>query len=123
MKFLLAVDEQRRLNDERKRLLATEVARLARLFIENGAESVWAFGSAARGDAWRFSDLDLIVVTNYRGSRQKKAAELAAIGEAKVPLDLIVRTPEEAEEAQEHPIANSIWAHAIKVLGREEMTV
>ena len=58
-------------------------------------EKIILFGSHARGDAGKYSDVDILVVMNYEGS----AARLTANIRGNIPfhhsLDLLVRKPDD----------------------------
>jgi len=60
-------------------------------------EKIILFGSYARGDAGKYSDVDLLVVMNYEGS----AARLTANIRGNIPfhhsLDLLVRKPDDID--------------------------
>lgn len=55
------------------------------------------FGSYARGDARRDSDVDLLVVLKYRGHPVRKAAEILDRLNPRFAVDLIIRSPVELE--------------------------
>jgi predicted nucleotidyltransferase len=58
-------------------------------------EKILLFGSHARGDAGKYSDVDLLLIMNYEGS----AARLRANIRGNIPfhhsLDLLVRKPDD----------------------------
>jgi predicted nucleotidyltransferase len=56
------------------------------------------FGSHAYGNPGRDSDVDLLVVLPFEGKPVRKAIEIRNKIHAGVPLDLIVRTPEQLGE-------------------------
>jgi predicted nucleotidyltransferase len=60
-------------------------------------EKIILFGSYARGDVGKYSDVDLLVVMNYEGS----AARLKANIRGNIPfhhsLDLLVRKPDDID--------------------------
>jgi len=58
-------------------------------------ERVILFGSYARGKPTEDSDVDLLVVANYRGDWVDRAVEMRLRIPRKFPLDLIVRRPSE----------------------------
>lgn len=61
-------------------------------------EKIILFGSYARGDAGPDSDVDLLVVMHVQGSRRQKATEIdLALADRRIPLDLLVVTPEQFE--------------------------
>ncbi len=69
-------------------------------------QAIYLFGSAARGDDRPGSDLDLLVVMNLPDgtSSYEKASELHSLFRGwRVPLDIIVRTPEQFERGQHLP--------------------
>lgn len=59
-------------------------------------ERVILFGSHARGSAGPDSDVDLLVVMSYRGSRARaQTAIRLALGDFPVAKDIVVSSPEE----------------------------
>ncbi len=57
-------------------------------------EQVILFGSRARRDAGPESDIDLLVVMDFEGSKLDKMVELqGAADDAPVPVDILVTTP------------------------------
>ena len=59
-------------------------------------ERIILFGSHARGDADRDSDIDLLIVMPIRGSKLEAGlAVRRALGVFPIPLDLVLSTPEE----------------------------
>ena len=67
------------------------VARIVKRF---HPEKIILFGSQARGDAGPDSDVDLLVVMDFEGSKLDKMVELqgASDGSA-LPVDILVTTP------------------------------
>ena len=75
---------------EQIQLLSDQIAR------EFQPERIILFGSYARGTAGPDSDVDLLVVMHVEGSRRKKATEIdLSLSDRKIPLDLLVVTPEQ----------------------------
>ena len=77
-----------------------------------GAQQIILFGSAARGDADEYSDLDFVVIkqTNHRFlERLKEAALLVNVPGA---VDILVYTPSEWQRMQdrESPFAERVLA-------------
>jgi|SRR5215831_562429 len=82
-----------------KRLIDEMVLRIVRRF---DPERIILFGSAARGNAGRDSDVDLLVVMALEGSRREKAVEIGvAVNDIRVPKDILVTTPEDFEWRKE----------------------
>ncbi len=54
------------------------------------------FGSHARGDSGPDSDIDLLVVMSFEGSKRNKQVEVrGALPETAVPVDVILTRPED----------------------------
>ena len=66
------------------------VGRLAREF---RPQRIVLFGSHARGQARKNSDVDLLVVLPFRGRSARKSADIQMRLRPTFPLDLLVRTP------------------------------
>jgi uncharacterized protein len=65
-------------------------------------EMIILFGSHARGDAGPDSDVDLLVVMDFEGSKLEKTVEIrAALGRHSIPTDIILSTPEDFEWRKE----------------------
>jgi predicted nucleotidyltransferase len=59
-------------------------------------ERIILFGSHARGDASPDSDVDLLIVMPFSGSRREKQLEIRlALQSIKTPKDIVVTSPEE----------------------------
>jgi predicted nucleotidyltransferase len=59
-------------------------------------EKIILFGSHARGDAGPDSDVDLLIVMPYFGSRREKQVEIRlALKSIRIPKDIVVTAPEE----------------------------
>jgi uncharacterized protein len=63
------------------------------------------FGSYAYSTATEDSDVDLLVVLPFEGKAAHKALEIIRKVKPRIPLDLLVRTPEQVKER----IANNDW--------------
>ena len=71
-------------------------------------DKIILFGSHARGEAKPDSDVDLLVIMSVEGSKRQKASEIdLALVDRKLPLDLIVVTPEEFERGR-HQIGSVV---------------
>ncbi len=67
-------------------------------------DQVILFGSHARGDAGPDSDVDLLVVMRFEGSKREKAVEVGvALHGVGLPKDIVVTTPEEFAWRKEIP--------------------
>ncbi|MCS6897579.1 MAG: nucleotidyltransferase domain-containing protein [Nitrospira sp.] len=73
-----------------------------RIVSQFNPDKIILFGSHARGQAGPDSDVDLLVVMPVEGSRRRKATEIdGTLADRTIPLDLIVVTPEEFEQARD----------------------
>jgi predicted nucleotidyltransferase len=61
-------------------------------------EKIILFGSHAYGHAGPDSDVDLLVVMPFEGRPTRQAIEILNRLNALVPIDLLVRTPEQVRE-------------------------
>jgi predicted nucleotidyltransferase len=76
-------------------------------------ERVILFGSYARGEAGRDSDVDLLVVMPVSGSKRAKQVEVRlALHDIRLPKDIIVVTPAEFKRHQD--IVGTIVRPAVK---------
>lgn len=67
-------------------------------------EKIILFGSHARGEAGPDSDVDLLVVMPFLGSKREKQIEIRlALRGIAVPKDIVVTSPEEFRWRQEIP--------------------
>ena len=81
-----------------------EVAR--RIGDKAGAEAVILFGSHARGDANRHSDVDFLVIANSDLPRFKRSRELYKLFKPyPFGMDIVVYTPEEIERGRRTPLS------------------
>src|SRR5690349_3414136 len=58
-------------------------------------EKIILFGSHARGDAGKYSDVDLLVLMNYEGSSYRAALDIKRHISFPHTLDLLVRKPDD----------------------------
>ena len=68
---------------------------------EFGAEKVILFGSHLRGTASQDSDVDLLIVTSFKGRSVDKSVEIRLKLRPTFPVDLLVRTPEKIRQRLE----------------------
>ncbi|MGD0090213.1 MAG: nucleotidyltransferase domain-containing protein [Planctomycetota bacterium] len=80
---------------EMKRIIAGIVKRIVREF---HPDKIILFGSQARGTAGPDSDVDLLVVMSVEGSKFEKSIQIGlALNTFRIPLDIVVRTPQDLE--------------------------
>ena len=79
--------------------LTSQIAR------EFSPERIILFGSYAYGQPGIDSDVDLLVVLPFKGKPVRKAIEIRNKINAGVPLDLMVRTPEQVADR----VAQNDW--------------
>jgi len=61
-------------------------------------ERIILFGSHAKGTAGSDSDVDLLIIMPVSGSKREKQIEIGvALHDIRIPMDIIVATPEEVE--------------------------
>ena len=67
-------------------------------------ERIILFGSQARGTADKRSDVDLLIISRFKGKRRERIAELyGALIDSGFAQDIILMTPEEYEREREIP--------------------
>ncbi|HBB93891.1 MAG TPA: hypothetical protein DC054_00735 [Blastocatellia bacterium] len=72
---------------------------------EFNPDRVILFGSHAYGEPSKDSDVDILVVLPFKGKPARKAIEIRNRISANIPLDLIVRTPQQIAER----VAQNDW--------------
>ncbi len=75
-----------------RRSIVTLSQQIARRF---KPERIILFGSYASGKPRQDSDVDLLVILSHTGSATRKALEILAEVNPPIPVDLMVRTPDE----------------------------
>jgi predicted nucleotidyltransferase len=82
-----------------RNLIQNEIQRMVDLIVERfRPEKIVLFGSHARGDAGKDSDVDLLVIMPVKGSKREKRVEIrSALRGIRIPKDIIISTPEEFE--------------------------
>ena len=74
-----------------------EIRELARRIAEEfHPQRIVLFGSRAQGTAGQESDVDLLVIMPFRGPALSKTVEILDRVNPQFPVDLLLRTPEEA---------------------------
>lgn len=107
----------------RRAPLGRFLAELRPLLAANGARRAYLFGSWARGEADRWSDIDVIVVApTERPPVERFRDYLPAILAARVGVDLFVYTPEEFDSLleEERPFLVHALRGARVILGPDE---
>lgn len=85
-----------------------------RIVSQFNPEKIILFGSHARGEAGPDSDVDLLVVMPVEGSKRQKAIEIdRALTDRRIPLDLILVTPEDFERGR-HEIGSVLRPVALE---------
>lgn len=80
-------------NSNMRALLQRITARIVKRF---HPEKVILFGSQARGDTTADSDLDLLVVMDFEGSKLDKMVEVREVlNGISVPTDILITTPDD----------------------------
>jgi len=69
-----------------------------RIALEFQPQRIIMFGSCADDTQAEHSDLDLLIIMNYVGSGLRKAVEILNRINPKIPVDLVVKTPEEIQK-------------------------
>jgi len=85
---------------------------VSRLVAASRPSQIILFGSQARGDADSRSDVDLLVVCPWRGSRRKLMNQLSrALSGLEMAVDVMVLSPEEFETDKNIPgtLARPVW--------------
>jgi len=77
-------------------------SRIAREF---NPDRIILFGSHAYGQPGEDSDVDILVVLPFKGRSVRKAIEIRNRVNPEIPVDLIVRTPEEVADR----VAKNDW--------------
>lgn len=94
-----AMAERERMKIARGREAEKEIDRLVKRIVKQfHPHKIILFGSYARGTVGPDSDVDLLVIMSITGSKRKTATSIdCALADRRVPLDIIVATPEEVE--------------------------
>jgi len=88
--------------------VSEQIEKICRVWTERAdPEKIILFGSAARGDATRHSDLDFLVVWRGEGfpNNRRRAGYLMRVlpDDVVLPIDVLVLTPEQYEGATSDP--------------------
>ena len=96
----------------RKESINELAERIAREF---HPQKIILFGSSALGTATEDSDVDLLVIMPTEGSGLRKAAEIMNKISPRIPVDLIVRDPEDVQRRLE---ANDFFLREVTEKGK-----
>jgi predicted nucleotidyltransferase len=69
-----------------------------RIALEFQPRRIIMFGSCADGAQTTHSDLDLLIIMQFVGSGLRKAVEILNRVKPRIPVDLVVKTPEEIDD-------------------------
>jgi len=84
---------------ERKEILEKELKRIVDTIIKNySPEKIILFGSLTKGDINEWSDIDLIIIKFTDEGPWERAARVDRFIEHKVPVDILIYTPEEVRQ-------------------------
>jgi uncharacterized protein len=88
-----------------RRNVERDIARMVRRIVHRfHPERVILFGSQARGEAHPHSDVDLLVVMSFEGSKHEQQVEIrVALHDIRVPKDIIVTSPSDFAWRKEIP--------------------
>ena len=64
-------------------------------------QKIILFGSHARGDAGKYSDVDLLIIMQFEGKSFRKVADIRSKVRPDFPVHLVVRTPAELKQRLE----------------------
>ncbi len=99
------------MNEERKTQLFEALDHLLPVLIsEYQPDKIVLFGSLARGEVKRWSDLDLLIIKDTTRPFVQRLKEVALLCRASVGIDFLVYTPEEVAQmrAVRHPFLEEI---------------
>jgi uncharacterized protein len=69
-----------------------------RIAMEFRPQRIIMFGSCVDSAQATHSDLDLLIIMKYAGSGLRKAVEILNRIQPRIPVDLVVKTPEEIDD-------------------------
>ena len=82
-------------------MVSSNIDRVVRGLMAYQPEKIILFGSAARGDADEYSDLDIIIVKNTDTRFVQRLVDVTAFLPLDLAIDVFVYTPEELEAMAE----------------------
>ena len=108
----------RNYNPYRRRALA-EVKKLAgRIRRKFHPKQIFLFGSLARGDMHALSDIDLVIIADFEGSRRDRVEQILDIAQAlnmSFPVEPLPLRPEEFNVLRQKPFFKHIAREALKL--------
>ena len=83
-----------------------------------GVHAAYLFGSYARGDADRYSDLDLLIVQETERPFLERFRDFDSVFDLGPAVELLIYTPEEFERMQErgNPLMHEVLRTGRKIL-------
>ena len=88
--------------EEQRSVLQAELDRIVSAIIKLGVQKIILFGSLARGDIGRHSDIDLIVVMETEERFLDRLGRVyEAVGLREVGMDVLVYTPDEFDRLRQ----------------------
>ena len=79
-------------------VLSEKLQSIVRDLKEYDAEKIILFGSTARGDTDKYSDIDIVVVKKTDKPFVKRLRDVALLCRLDEPVDILVYTPQEIEQ-------------------------
>ena len=92
---------------------------IERIVLTLKPEKIVLFGSYADGNPTHDSDVDLLIILNTNGNRKEKHRAVSMLlYPRQFPVDIIVKTPKEVEEAMKGGKDNSFFIREIMKKGK-----
>ncbi len=100
----------------------TRVKKIVRALERYDPERVILFGSAARGDADAYSDIDIVVIKKTRERFLDRIGRVYDLVDADFAMDALVYTPKEFTEmqARENPFVEQVLKEGIDIYNRKK---
>ena len=84
---------------ERRKNLKKELKRIIDTIIRNySPEKIILFGSLAKGDIYKWSDIDLIIIKFTNDDPWERTVKVDRFIDHKIPIDILIYTPEEVRQ-------------------------
>lgn len=102
-----------------RRKAHAEVKRLAReIHRKFHPEKILLFGSVARGDVHALSDIDLVIVAEFRGSKRDRVEQVLDLAQGldlSFPVEPLPLCPEEFKSLSQKPFFKQIIREAVEL--------